>query len=235
MITLRASSARGFCNQGWIQSRYVFSFHTFIDPFYMGYRNLRALNEHFLLPGKGSALHPHRHVEILTLVLHGELLLVPMTGQPTTLRPGQLHLLNSASGILHKELNPDVTKPPAHYLEIWLGTTPSSDAPSEALLDLHARAAEHEGDFVLAASPDGKDGSLKLHQKSFVWYASVPSGRTVHYKLEADRYGWIHMISGALRLSEYLLEAGDGGAITAQDDIALTAEQNSTFFLFDLS
>lgn len=235
MISVRPSSARGSSNQGWIQSRYVFSFHTFLDPFYMGYRNLRALNEHWLLPGKSSALHPHRYVEILTFVLHGELVLMPVTGQPTILQQGQLHLLSSASGMLHKELNPDITNPPAHYLEIWLDSGPSTEAPSECSVDLHARAMEREGDWILVASPDGKDNSLMLHQKSSIWYTALPAGRSIHYKLESDRYGWIHVISGALKIGEYTLEAGDGGAITAQADVELIAEQNSAFFLLDLS
>ncbi len=90
MTTLHVRDHRGRTHHGWLDSRHTFSFGGFRDPEREGFRALRVLNEDVVIPGAGFSEHEHAGVDILTLVLSGELLHRDSAGHEGTVRAGQL-------------------------------------------------------------------------------------------------------------------------------------------------
>jgi quercetin 2,3-dioxygenase len=68
MITFRDCNAHGQTKTGWLDSRHSFSFGDCRDPTHMGFRALRVINEHRVIPSSGFPTHPHRHMDIITYV-----------------------------------------------------------------------------------------------------------------------------------------------------------------------
>ena len=72
MIKLRKSEDRGYADHGWLKSYHSFSFADYYDPEYMGWGNLRVINDDYIEAGGGFGDHSHRNMEIITYVLSGQ-------------------------------------------------------------------------------------------------------------------------------------------------------------------
>ena len=91
MIKLRKSEDRGYADHGWLKSYHSFSFADYYDPEYMGWGNLRVINDDYIEAGGGFGDHPHRNMEIITYVLSGQLAHKDSMGNVETINPGEVH------------------------------------------------------------------------------------------------------------------------------------------------
>jgi quercetin 2,3-dioxygenase len=232
MITIRSAQERGHAQHGWLDSYHTFSFGNYYDPNHMGFRALRVINEDRVDPGEGFATHSHRDMEILTFVLDGAVAHKDSIGNIATIRPGEIQRMTAGTGISHSEYNPSNTEV-AHFLQIWIlpdraGLTPSYEQVAFPL-------EERLGKLRLIASPDGRDGSVTVHQNVELYTAVLQSAQQVAYQLKPDRHGWLQITRGVILLNNQPLEAGDGVAIAPGQAITIQASKDAEILLFDMA
>ena len=231
MIALRKSQDRGHANHGWLDSYHTFSFAGYYDPEEMGFGTLRVINEDRVAAGMGFGTHPHRDMEIISYVLEGELAHKDSMGTGSVIRPGDVQKMSAGTGVSHSEFNPSAEKP-AHFLQIWIepnqrGVKPSYEQQTFSVEQKRAR-------LRLIASPDGADGSVRIHQDARV-YASVLEGDdAVTYALPAGRSAYVHVARGSVQLNGTALTAGDGAKINAEKEIRLSNGDGAEVLLFDM-
>jgi quercetin 2,3-dioxygenase len=232
MITLRPADERGITNLGWLDSRHTFSFADYRDPSHVHYRALRVINDDRIAPGGGFPTHPHRDMEIVTIVLSGALEHKDSLGNGSVIRPAEVQRMTAGTGILHSEFNPSEDKP-VHLLQIWIlpdrhGLTPSYE--QTAFPD-----AERHGKLLLVASNDGRDGSVTINQDASVYVTHVSPGESARLEVEPDRHIWVQVATGSATLNGTLLNEGDGAAMSTESAIELTGASDSEVVVFDLA
>ncbi len=232
MIAVRLAESRGTANFGWLDSRHTFSFGNYYDPDFMGFGPLRVINDDRVEPGAGFPTHGHRDMEILSYVLDGGLEHKDSLGTGAVLRPGDVQIMSAGTGIRHSEFNHSKSDP-VHFLQIWL--LPDKDGITPRYVDKTFADADKQGRLLLLASPDGRDGSVLIHQDSSIYATRLNEGDDVGHTLAKGRKAWVQVARGAIELNGKSLRAGDGAAIVDEVTITLTGKAAGTEALvFDL-
>lgn len=231
MIRIRRAEERGRTETGWLDSRHSFSFGEYEDPAQMGFRALRVINEDWIQPGGGFGTHPHRDMEILTVVLEGALAHRDSSGGAGELRPGEVQQMSAGTGIRHSEYNAS-DREPVHLLQIWIlperaGVQPSYD---QRAFPVEAR----QGRLQLLASRDGRDGALPIHQDAELYTTELQPGQAVTHPLRPGRHAWVQVARGAVEVNGQPLRAGDGAAASGEASLTLSAREPTEILLFDL-
>lgn len=231
MLSIRRSRERGHANHGWLDSYHTFSFASYHDKDFMGFRDLRVINEDVVEPGQGFGTHPHNDMEILTYVISGELAHKDSMGNGRVIRPGEVQGMSAGTGITHSEFNAS-QETPVHLLQIWIKPHTRNVTPSYA--EWLPNGSEKEG-WALAASGDGAQGSIRIHQDARMLVAVCPQAVTLDVPVAAGRFGWIQVAQGNAEINGQALAAGDGAAFSGDAVTNLKADAGSTLLCFDLA
>ncbi|MFL5241919.1 MAG: pirin family protein [Gemmataceae bacterium] len=232
MIQIRTSQDRGRTTIDWLNSHHSFSFGDYYDPDNVGFRSLRVINEDWVKPGAGFGMHPHRDMEIITYIVEGALEHKDSMGNGSVIRAGDVQRMSAGTGILHGEFNPSVNEP-VHLLQIWLlpdrrGIRPEYDQQT-------IPEAEKRGRLRLLVSPDGRDGSMKIHQNALLYGAVLQAGDLIEHPIAAGRHAWVQIIRGQATLNGKQLQAGDGASVSNEGLLKLSPQEETELLLFDLA
>jgi len=232
MFLLRPASERGLADHGWLKSYHSFSFADYHDPQHMGFRALRVINEDRVQPGRGFGAHSHRDMEILSIVLAGALRHEDSLGTGSVIAPGDVQRMSAGRGVTHSEFNASSVEL-VHFLQIWLLPSQRGLAPS---YEQKTFAPEGKaGRLELAASPDGRDGSIKVHCDARLYLGSFGAGQSQALQLAAGRHAWVQIMRGTLRVQGRELSAGDGAALSLEPELKLEGTLGGEALVFDLA
>lgn len=230
-VTIRRAADRGQANHGWLNSQHTFSFASYYDANFMGFRSLRVINQDRVEAARGFSTHPHRDMEIFSYVLEGALEHKDSMGNGRVLRPGEIQLMSAGTGVTHSEFNPNKDQG-LHFLQIWIEPNQTGLKPSYTEWKPTAGADDQQD--VVVISPDGRDHSAQIHQDAIVRRLHLAAGDQIQHEVVAGRGTWVQLIRGELTVGAAVLQAGDGASTEDVGMLALTASKDSEALLFDL-
>jgi len=252
MRELRRSTERGYADHGWLRSFHSFSFADYQDPRHMGCGPLRVINEDRVQAGAGFGTHGHRDMEIISYVLEGALAHQDSMGNGSTIVPGDVQRMSAGRGVQHSEFNPDKSGTPHFTQESeaegkykkqsgghgQFGVASIRIEPQERGIapeyeQKHFTAADKRGRLRLIASPDGAEGSVRIHQDARVYAGLFDGAEQARHELGAGRKAYVHVARGAISVNGQRLSAGDA-LKTDERTLELTVGEAAEVLLFDL-
>lgn len=231
MTLVLPGASRGATQIEWLDSRHSFSFGEYQDGSRMGFRSLRVLNDDHIAPGMGFGMHGHREMEIISIVLAGQMQHRDSLGNGTLIVPGEVQIMHAGTGIRHSEFNASETEP-LHLLQIWLfperdGLEPGYD---QKTVDLE----RGKSDWLRLVSPSGGPDEVQIFQDASLWWTEAAEDRSVAFQASPDRHLYVHVINGEVQVGEQTLISGDALALSGES-FEGDAKSGTRILLFDLA
>lgn len=233
-MRVRKAQERGLTQLSWLYSRHSFSFGDYYDPKHMAFRSLRVINDDIIAKGAGFGMHGHRDMEIITLVVDGELEHRDSLGHGEVLRPGEVQVMSAGRGIRHSEFNPSATKD-AHIIQIWIEPREAGLTPAYAQKEFPLSARSNKFTRVAGPAPS-EDGALLINQDAHVLVALLEPQKTISHSVLPKRGAWVHVIKGSCVVNGAPLSSGDALAVESESEVTITGGgERSEIVLFDLA
>ncbi len=217
----------------WLNSRHSFSFGGHYDPERMGFGPLRVVNDDIVAPGKGFGSHPHKDMEIISLVLDGQLEHKDSMGNGRVIQTWDIQYMSAGTGLVHSEFNPSPDKP-VHFMQIWFEPRAKGLPPRYADQPI---IGEIQNAWKLLLSPDGRDGSIEIRQDAELRSVQLTPGSSLPYATaKVGRGFWVFVIEGEVEVAGDALSQGDSSAIAGVEaiEVRCTGSVPAKLLVFDV-
>ena len=232
-LTLHKAGSRGHADHGWLKTWHTFSFANYYNPNRMHFGVLRVLNDDSVEAGMGFGMHPHDNMEIITIVLEGELEHRDSMGNGSVIRPGDVQVMSAGTGIQHSEFNHSKTSDVSLF-QIWV--FPDKQNVEPRYDQAQFTDEEMTGKWRTVISPDGAENSLWIHQQSWFLMGTFSKGEVTGLKVNKPGNSWyIFVISGSITIGDETLQARDGIGIEEVDgSITINIQDDSKILAMEL-
>ena len=231
MHMIRRSHERGYADHGWLKSFHSFSFAGYQDPQFMGWGNLRVVNEDRIAPGTGFGTHGHQDMEIISYVLSGNLAHQDNMGNVKGIPPGDVQRMSAGTGVRHSEFNHDPDGE-THFLQIWI--LPSQRGIAPGYEQKTFAPAEKSGALRLVASPDAAQGSVTVHADARMYAGCFDAGQSAQMVLDPARKAYVQVLRGSVQANGNALACGDALLMQGESGLVLDQAKDSEVLVFDL-
>lgn len=195
-LRLRGAADRFHSRHDWLDSRHSFSFAGHDDPAWRGFGPLRVINDDRIAPGRGFGMHPHRDMEIVTVMIEGQLQHRDSMGHGALLRSGEVQRMTAGTGLLHSEHNPGPG--PCRLLQIWIEPSRTGLPPS---YEQTARDCAPGSGWTRLIDPERRDGALAIARSVQIWRARPAHHDALVLPSAGPGRAWLQMIDGTLEVT----------------------------------
>lgn len=231
MIKVYPASSRYHASHGWLESYFSFSFAEYYDPDNLFFGPMRVLNDDYIAGHKGFGMHPHREMEIVTIVLKGQLEHRDSIGNTAITRFGEIQRMSAGRGIMHSEINPSEEE--LNLLQMWFlpeeeNLTPSYETskfdPKKMVNTLLPVVSKHE-----------YENTARIHQDMTIYLSELDAGQTIDFVQEKGRRIFLFVLEGSVKLNDdTVLDRRDSARITEVHELSIYSSKGAKFMLIDL-
>ena len=229
---LHKANERGVAEHGWLHSRFSFSFDQYYDPNKMRFGLLRVLNDDVIEEGEGFGLHPHNNMEIITVLLEGELEHKDSTGTVMVMHPGEVQVMSAGKGIMHSEYNHSKVEQ-VKLLQLWIipkerNITPRYDQKYFGFENLN-------NEIKTIISGAKVDSELYIHQNAAISLGRLEKGREIVYKnIFEDNGSYLFVLDGSINFDNVELGKRDAVGVSDYDELRFNASSDASFIIIEV-
>ncbi len=229
MIRRIASQKRYLAASQRRESYLLFSYGDYFEPDNVRWGGLRFFNDDLLYPGGGFPLHYHDEIEVVTIVMVGEVRQRQGAQPSIRLRPGTVQVLSAGTGIRHEEINEFSGQ--AHLLQLGIFPRERGQMPSHAEVIIGRRPLN---ELVAVVSGQNKVEAIPMNADATVYLGSLEAYQMIDYQMRPDRSVFVYLTRGTLTINGIVCETGDQARIAKESEFMLGAINHSEFVLVDV-
>ena len=230
MIEIIKAQDRHFSDRGWLKTYWLFSFSDYYDPDNIQFGARRVLNDDVVEPGTGFPTHPHREMEIVTIVLSGEMTHRDSMGNVAVIQPGDVQRMSAGVGLTHSEFN--LGEEPVHFHQIWIFPDQSALVPSYD--QRHFEPAAWKNRLLPVASGQGMQNVVTFHTDATIYRGDLDAGGTIDFDADGSRRVFVYLTSGVLSIDGAQVESNDQARIDSEAPLRLEAHEPTELILIDV-
>lgn len=228
---IHKANQRGVAEHGWLHSHFSFSFAEYYNPTRMGFGALRVINDDIVEAGEGFGMHPHRDMEIISIVTKGVLTHKDSFGNHGEVHAGEIQYMSAGEGVLHSEFASKDES--AALFQIWIHPNQKGGKPLYNQRDF--RDVTKSNQWVTLVSPDGRDNSIEIRQEAFIATTELDEGKTISIAPSSSNRGkLVLVVEGCVEIDGVVLEQRDEVQITESKAYELKALKPSWVLVFDV-
>ena len=230
-FSIHKANQRGVAEHGWLHSHFSFSFAEYYNKDRMGFGALRVINDDIIEAGEGFGMHPHRDMEIISIVTKGVLIHKDSFGNHGEIHAGEIQYMSAGDGVLHSEFASKDES--AALFQIWIHPNQKGGKPLYNQRDF--RDVTKSNQWVTLVSPDGADNSIAIKQEAFIATTELDEGKTISIAPSTSNRGkLVLVVEGAIEIEGVTLEARDEVQITEEKAYELKALKPAWVLVFDV-
>lgn len=229
---LHKSYERGNAEHGWLHSRFSFSFADYHNDNRMKFGALRVFNDDVIEPSSGFGMHPHRDMEIITIVTKGSLEHKDSEGNRGIITAGQIQYMSAGTGIHHSEFNPS-SHERVELFQIWI--TPSAKGLRPTYKQRDCNDLDTINRWSLIVSGDGRKKSMSISQDATIKTARLYPGHTLVSDSIKNGHGrLLFVIDGEVNVCGHTLKRRDELQVIGDKAFEITVERDAHLILIDV-
>ena len=230
MINIIKSSDRHFSDMGWLKTCWLFSFSSYHDPKNISHGMLRVFNDDIVEAHGGFDTHPHEEMEIISIVLDGEMVHKDTMGNKMLICKNDVQRMTAGIGLYHSEINE--SDKPVHFYQIWIHPNKKSLTPS---YDQKTYSPDlWKNKLALLASDKADKGLVTLNTDASLYRAELDKGKNVGFKVGKKRKPFLYVINGTIEINGKRLDKTDQARISEEMSLHVTAIDHAELILVDV-
>ncbi len=230
MIRTIKANERHFSDFDWLKTYWLFSFDTYYDENNLNFGTLRVFNDDVVEPKTGFPPHFHKEMEIVTIVLDGEVTHQDSMKNKAVIKAGDVQRMSAGTGITHSEYN--WGDKPVHFYQIWIYPDQNGLRPSYEQKSFSSLLKKNT--LLPVVSGQGFKDVIKMHADSTIYLAEVEKGKSIDFKSDPSRGIFVYITNGDITINGQRFKNNDQARISDESNLRFRTDEDTKLALIDV-
>jgi redox-sensitive bicupin YhaK (pirin superfamily) len=231
---LHIAQERGLVSFGWLDAKYSFSFGNYFNPDKMNFGALRVLNDDTIAPAMGFGKHPHKNMEIITIVQSGALKHEDSMGNKGIIEAGDIQVMSAGSGIEHSEVNAS-SQNSLTLFQLWIHSQRQDVTPRYEQKKIAPLLTDNAFTTIVKPKQEALKDDIWIHQQAYISIGNFSNETQTNYSMQQNQNGvYIMVIEGSIAVADQTLQHRDAIGLWNTNSVDMTITKNSKVLVVEV-
>ena len=231
---LHLAQERGLVSFGWLDAKYSFSFGNYYNPDKMNFGALRVLNDDTIAPAMGFGKHPHKNMEIITIVQSGALKHEDSMGNKGIIETGDIQVMSAGSGIEHSEVNAS-SQNSLTLFQLWIHSQRQDVTPRYEQKKIAPLLTDNAFTTIVKPKQEALKDDIWIHQQAYISIGNFSNETQTNYSIQQSQNGvYIMVIEGSIVVADQTLQHRDAIGLWNTQSVDISITKNSKVLIVEV-